>query len=1029
MLDLAAQLSGGRGRGGRGRSNNLGGGGFIDTDMVQLQLSSYILATTPAVYRTPDLPNIRNQGSCSTCVAQAAAAAIQMAMAAAWKKRAWEEQGRPRGGVAVSQWDVSAHSLYYCSLQGRSCKTGWDIPDALKTVIDQKPELVRPSSCLTPPSFTDEVGFTGWRSACDLATKLAEAGACPGQRTRITREQPWMHCVYKSMSSFVEIQEHIRLHGSVISRIIIYDDFQVHFNRSAKFLTSDQLPPYQRNLTAKPAFGHAVVIVGYDNNNYTWTAMNSWGNRTSKSRPGVTADGLFRIQMGIGGVGTPEQTYGVVCTLTEQQKLATVISQPWEQERRPLEPINKTVALDTLAECYRYTFSMDEAVASVVDWSGIPLHCGGLGVAACTLHYKDVNVTETLPPGTFVQLCDTRFATPGEVTISEYAGAEQYQPDGVQCGITGPVPPEWYTPTINAQGAPLTPAEWLQVIDIRGNKLSGSLPDITAWKNLQLLFLSNNQFNGPVPSSWASVADVGRGIATIDLRSNRLSGVFPQFGSTGKMPDDAVFYLGYTGLRGPIPLSWSYFSLGFVDVAETAVNISCIPDGLQVYPSGSPSCSGTSPQVSTLLSLKKLIQNRGGVSAALATWNGSDIGGAGPKTPPKYCRIWTGITCDSAYQVTGLNLTALSIQLPATASFNFTRVIDMLQPLSPTLRVLDAATLQLVGELPKVLATFSKLEVLNLRGNKGLTGGLPSIWSALTALRTVDLSSTGISGNLPPFWASLQELRVFRAANCSGVSGQLPLEWGILRSLEELVVTNSQLDGALPAWTDAGAVRAAGAAALSAAERVANDAGDAGLSPASVEQRTRTVRYSSGRVEPQAMAAASIRAVTAIKVALAAAPAGTRFMPLRVIDLSGNKLTGQLVPGWSLFEQLQVLILSRNALSGPLPESYARLTTLTALDLSGNSFAGLLPSTWVSMRQLVFLDVSSNAMVSPTPETLPYMAEEGFNLKCLVLFGNAGMDAAELASIEKQMEADSGGRVTVVVSRSRGTCDNPVLGV
>uniref|UniRef100_A0A383W6G3 Peptidase C1A papain C-terminal domain-containing protein n=1 Tax=Tetradesmus obliquus TaxID=3088 RepID=A0A383W6G3_TETOB len=984
--------------------------------MVQLQLSSYILATTPAVYRTPDLPNIRNQGSCSTCVAQAAAAAIQMAMAAAWKKRAWEEQGRPRGGVAVSQWDVSAHSLYYCSLQGRSCKTGWDIPDALKTVIDQKPELVRPSSCLTPPSFKDEVGFTGWRSACDLATKLAEAGACPGQRTRITREQPWMNCVYKSMSSFVEIQEHIRLHGSVISRIIIYDDFQVQFTRSAKFLTSDQLPPYQRNLTAKPAFGHAVVIVGYDNNNYTWTAMNSWGDRTSKSRPGVTADGLFRIQMGIGD-------------------------------------------------------------------------CGGLGVAACTLHYKDVNVTETLPPGTFVQLCDTRFATPGEidkiaffrniktsqqralnaweVTIREYAGAEQYQPDGVQCGITGPVPPEWYTPTINAQGAPLTPAKSLQVIDISGNKLSGSLPDITAWKNLQLLFLSNNQFNGPVPSSWASVADVGRGITTIDLQSNRLSGVFPQistnsligsippsyanlsklkfldvsgnvgltgqlppeFGSAGKMPIDAVFYLGYTALTGPIPLSWSYFSLGIVDVSETAVNISCIPDGLQVYPSRSPSCSGSSPQVSSLSFLKQLIQKRGGVSTALATWNSSDIGGAGPKTPPKYCRLWTGITCDSAYQVIGLNLTALSIQLPPTASLNITAVVEKLLPLTTTLRVLDAAALQLVGDLPKVLATFSKLEALNLSGNKGLAGNLPSIWSALTALRTVDLSSTSISGNLPPSWASLQELRVFRAANCSGLSGQLPLEWGILRSLEELVVTNSELGGALPAWTDAGAVRAAGAAVLAAAEQTANDAGSAGLSPASVERSTRTVRYNSGHVAPQALAAAANRAVTAIKATLAAAPAGTRFMPLRIIDLSGNKLRGQLVLGWSLFEQLQMLILSRNSLSGPLPDGYARLTTLTALDLSGNSFAGLLPSTWVSMRQLVLLDVSGNALASPTPETLPYMAGEGFSLKCLVLAGNAGMDAAELASIKEQMEADSGGRVTVVVARSGRTCGISVLGV
>jgi hypothetical protein len=211
--------------------------------------------------------------------------------------------------------------------------------------------------------------------------------------------------------------------------------------------------------------------------------------------------------------------------------------------------------------------------------------------------------------------------------------------------------------------------------------------------------------------------------------------------------------------------------------------------------------------------------------------------------------------------------------------------------------------MQLLSELPTALATFSRLEVINLSGNKGLTGSLPSIWSALTALRSVDVSGTGISGSLPPTWASLQELRAFRAADCNSLSGQLPLEWGILRSLQELVVTNSQLSGSLPAWTDAGVMRAAGAAAIATAQRVADQASGDELVTASALRR---VRYNSGAVAPQAMVTAARRALSALQVALATTPAGTGLMPLRVLNLSGNKLSSQLVPTWSLFEQLQV---------------------------------------------------------------------------------------------------------------------------
>jgi hypothetical protein len=88
-----------------------------------------------------------------------------------------------------------------------------------------------------------------------------------------------------------------------------------------------------------------------------------------------------------------------------------------------------------------------------------------------------------------------------EVTIREYAGAERYQPDGVQCGITGPVPPAWFTTTTDVSGGTLVPAASLLVIDISNNKLSGSLPDILGWPTLQNLFISDNEFTGGVSTS------------------------------------------------------------------------------------------------------------------------------------------------------------------------------------------------------------------------------------------------------------------------------------------------------------------------------------------------------------------------------------------------------------------------------------------------------------------------------------------------------------------------------------------------
>ena len=49
---------------------------------------------------------------------------------------------------------------------------------------------------------------------------------------------------------------------------------------------------------------HCCCCCRTDNDNYTWTMLNSWGtglNSRQTRNAGVTADGLFKISMGLAG--------------------------------------------------------------------------------------------------------------------------------------------------------------------------------------------------------------------------------------------------------------------------------------------------------------------------------------------------------------------------------------------------------------------------------------------------------------------------------------------------------------------------------------------------------------------------------------------------------------------------------------------------------------------------------------------------------------------------------------------------------
>jgi hypothetical protein len=208
-----------------------------------------------------------------------------------------------------------------------------------------------------------------------------------------------------------------------------------------------------------------------------------------------------------------------------------------------------------------------------------------------------------------------------------------------QCSANAELgPQDLLLPSQLAQAAPL-----MKFLELTGCGVKGPLPTAWgSWGSLEALYLGpydfeTNEYLGPnalTGSIPASYANMGK-LAFLELSENLLTGTLPpEFGAAGKMPNTAVFYLqGITNLQGPIPLSWSYFSLGSVDVGGSNINLTCIPDGLFVLFNSeivqARPCSGTRPDVNALVNLQRLIYRSGAVSDALATWDGNDRGGAG----------------------------------------------------------------------------------------------------------------------------------------------------------------------------------------------------------------------------------------------------------------------------------------------------------------------------------------------------------------------------------------------------------------
>ncbi|KVI08279.1 Leucine-rich repeat-containing protein [Cynara cardunculus var. scolymus] len=249
------------------------------------------------------------------------------------------------------------------------------------------------------------------------------------------------------------------------------------------------------------------------------------------------------------------------------------------------------------------------------------------------------------------------------------------------------------------------------------------------------------------------------------------------------------------------------------------------------------------------------------------------------------------------------------------------------------IRTMDLSRNMFSGSLPNGIFALHDLKELSLEGNH-FTGALPSGIGLCPHLNKLDLSNNLFTEAIPEFQA-LSSLNYLNLAN-NILTGEFPQWIGSLTSLEYLDFSGNDLTGTLP--ESMGDLRSLSYVSLS-------DNRLSGSIPLSLVSSSKlsVIRLRGNKFN-------------------GSIPDGLFELGLDLVDFSRNELTGSIPPGSSrLFENLQSLDLSANRLTGDIPAEIGLNSRLRYLNLSWNNFETKMPPELGYFQNLTVLDLRNGA--------------------------------------------------------------------
>ncbi|KAL3630979.1 hypothetical protein CASFOL_023963 [Castilleja foliolosa] len=338
---------------------------------------------------------------------------------------------------------------------------------------------------------------------------------------------------------------------------------------------------------------------------------------------------------------------------------------------------------------------------------------------------------------------------------------------------------------------------------------------------------------------------------------------------------------------------------------------------------------------------------------------------------PVFCN-WTGISCNSDYNVIKLDLSNtnisgsvsekiqslislshlslscnnLSSELPSSLS-NLTSLITI-----------DVSQNNFIGSFPGGLGKIPGLISINGSSNN-FQGPLPEDLGFSSSLESLDFRGSFFEGLIPTSFKNLRKLR-FLGLSGNNLTGKIPVELGDLISLETMILGYNQFEGSIP--------------------------GEFG-NLSNLEYLDLAVGTLSGEIPSEL---GKLKKLTTVYLyqnnfeGKIPSEIGN-LTSLVYLDLSDNRFFGEIPNELAGLKNLEILNLMCNNLSGQIPENLGEIKKLEFFQLWNNSLTGSLPMSLGKSSPLRWLDVSTNLLSGEIP---PGLCDSG-NLTKLILFNNS----------------------------------------